>query len=95
MAPDRMPHEVRSDLELLFVGTEGRPSAQEKHLKRVEWVRTNLDSVLKSFALGQGDWDVHPLFVASHPLHASLLGHAKVKVLSVSELSDGSPLTGT
>jgi hypothetical protein len=92
MAPDRMPHEVKSDLETLFEGKGDRPSAQDKHLKRYDWVLTNLKQVLDSWGLAGGDWRVLPLFVLSQPLHAPLLGHAKMKVLSMADLQAGAPL---
>jgi hypothetical protein len=42
--------------------------------------------------LQPGTWNVRPLLVLSHPLHAPLLGHAKMKVLSLAELASGASL---
>jgi hypothetical protein len=92
MSPDRMPHEAKSDLDALFLGTPRAASTQEKHLRRVAWVRANLKHVLDAWQLEQREWSVQPLLVLSHPLHAPLLGHAKMKVLSMAELSSGASL---
>jgi hypothetical protein len=89
MSPDRLPHQVKSDLDALFLGGPGKPSAQDKHLKRVKWVETNLASVVAARGLLSGPWSIRPLLVLSEPLQASYLGHAKMPVLTIAALERG------
>jgi hypothetical protein len=92
MEPDRMPHEVRSDLEVLFIGVKKKPSSQDKHLKRTGWVREHLQEVLASLGIAAGKWSVVPIMVLSRVMHSPLLGHARMKVVTLDELKDGAVL---
>lgn len=92
MELDRMPHEIRSDLEALFLGVKKKPSAQDKHLKRAEWVRENMQEVLASLDITDAGWSVVPVMVLSRVMHSPLLGHAKMTVITLEELKKGASL---
>lgn len=85
---DRTPHEVINDLEELFLGTAKRESAQDRHIKRVEWLSCHLEDLITDFHLNGFSWKVVSVLVTSRILRSSLLGHAKMNVISYSELKD-------
>lgn len=87
----RAPHEVRCDQEALFVSVSGRRSAQEKHLRRVDWLRQHVTSVV-SFMGGDSTvagWTVEGAFVFSSPLISPLLGRASIPVWTLHEIANG------
>jgi hypothetical protein len=93
----RMPHEVRADLEALFISTASKRCAQEKHIGRVDWVRKNAALVLSSMGVDdQGvQWTVQGAFAFSVSLISPLLGRAKLPVMTLDELRDPEwPLPG-
>ncbi|MFH0990414.1 MAG: hypothetical protein V1799_10415 [bacterium] len=64
----RTPYEFHQELKELF---DGPQSHLAKHLRRVEWVRKNLDVVLNRFRIvSKEDWKVRSSIVIDEPLMA-------------------------
>jgi hypothetical protein len=84
----RMPHEVRTDLEELFISNGNKPCAQERHRRRIEWLKENVDVALASMNVdaSQGEWQVEGAFAFSAALISPLLGRAVLPIWTVSEL---------
>jgi hypothetical protein len=89
----RAPHEVRTDLEALFISNETRRCAQDKHLARVDWLRENSALVASSMGVGLlgAVWRVEGALVFSVPLISPLLGHSKLPIWTLSELRAARP----
>ena len=84
----RVPHEVRADLDTLFISTERKPCAQEKQLRRVAWVKENVGVVLSSMGIepSPGEWRVHGAFAFSAALISPMLGKAVLPIWTLAEL---------
>lgn len=87
----RNPYEINYELTNMFIGTKKKPSIMEKHLKRVEWIRTNLRVVLDTFGLNlKGKWNVKPIIVLDEEMVSPYLYKDKkgIKVLSCNKLKE-------
>ena len=86
----RTPYEVRNQLKDLFEGTENKASTVQKHLRRVQWVKDNIDLVLeKGFELKRkGAWSVKPALVSDTALYASYLRDNPFPMWSVEDLKN-------
>ena len=71
----RTAAEIQHQMEEIVTGSRGKAPTVEKHLKRVEWVRVNLDYVLKEcFDIDRkGCWRVKPMLVSDGELYATYL----------------------
>jgi hypothetical protein len=87
----RVPHEVRADLEALFISRGGKRCAQEKHLRRIDWLRQHLDLVVMWMGgnMTHGKWSVAGAFAFSVSLISPMLGHATLPVWTLRDLQDG------
>ncbi len=87
----RVPHEVRSDLEDLFLSSERKRCAQEKHIRRIAWLQKNVEKVVLSMACDSTEaaWRVEGAFVFSVGLISPLLGHASFPVWTLQDLRNG------
>jgi hypothetical protein len=93
LTPDRMPNEIRADLEMLFIGSPGKkekPSAQAKHLTRLRWLREHHDEVVAWLLGERGEsWTIEAAIVTSRPLVSRHLGFAKMPVWTLAECRRG------
>ena len=87
----RMPNEVSADMNALFVSSERRRCAQDKHLMRLEWLKAHVDLIAAWLGCGAtvGPWSVEGAFVFSVPLISPLLGKTRLPVWTVHEIRDG------
>jgi hypothetical protein len=89
-AAARVPHEVKHDLEDLFIDSARRTSVQTKHQRRVEWVSGHVAEILGWLRIpAQGRWKVCAGLVFSQALISPLLGHARMPIWTATELRDG------
>ena len=85
-----MPHEIRSDLHDLFVGTPDSPSAQARHLARLAWLEAHLAD-LAAWLTGIQDrsWTVEAFMVVSRALVSPHLGKAQMPVRTLRQIKLG------
>ena len=58
------PREISNELNELFRGTKTKRSTVEKHKRREDWVKTNIDKVLAHFGFSlNGSWQVESIIV--------------------------------
>jgi hypothetical protein len=89
-ASARVAHEIKNDLEDLFVGSERKISIQSKHQNRIDWVNAHLTQVLAHLGESlQGSWTVRGGFVLSQPLVSPLLGCASMPYWTLNEIEGG------
>ncbi|MBX3270376.1 MAG: hypothetical protein KF729_08960 [Sandaracinaceae bacterium] len=87
---DRMPHEIRADLDALFVGSSRKASAQALHLTRLRWLRERHDEVVAWLAGSGGEgWTIEAAIVTSRPLVSPHLGKAELPVWTLGQLRRG------
>ncbi|RFB12716.1 hypothetical protein DZB84_18370 [Bacillus sp. HNG] len=85
----RNPYEINYELNNMFIGTKKKPSIMEKHLKRTDWIRTNIKLVLNTFGINlKGKWNVKPLIVLDEEMVSPYLYKDKkgIKVMSYNKL---------
>ncbi len=82
----KTPYEVMMETKKVF---EGDKSLMAKFIKRIEWVKNNLQVVLNYFELDTSiKWKVKSLFVVNEPLFSALLKNQSdtVQILTYHEL---------
>ena len=89
----RMPNEISADMNSLFVSSKNGRCFQEKHLARLEWLKSHVASVLALMGQGAGtvasQWSVEGAFVFSVPLIAPLLVKTRLPVWTLQDIRDG------
>jgi hypothetical protein len=87
---DRMPHEISSDIRDLFVGSSSKPSAQDRHLARLAWLRARQDEVVK-WLVGASPkgWRIDAALSTSRALVSPYLGKARMPVWTLRQLRRG------
>ena len=89
----RIPHEMKNELEELFIGKKKKngkreKSAVEHHQERVDWIRKHLNEVLTWLRLdSNNNWQVQPLIVTDYELATPHLWNSPIPVVSLVELS--------
>lgn len=89
----RAPHEMKNELEELFVGKvknngKREKTAVEHHQERVDWVHNHLHEVLAWLGLDSSiEWKVEPLIVTDYELVTPHLRSSPMPVVSLLELS--------
>jgi hypothetical protein len=88
----RAPHEMKNELDELFLGRDKKnrreKSAVEHHQERVEWIRSHLSEVLSEFGLDpNATWAVEAMIVTDYELATPHLWSSPIPVVSLSELS--------
>jgi hypothetical protein len=88
----RAPHEMKNELDELFLGRDKKSrrekSAVEHHQERVEWIRSHLSEVLSEFGLDpNATWAVEAMIVTDYELATPHLWSSPIPVVSLSELS--------
>ena len=87
---DRMPHEISSDIRDLFIGSSSKPSAQDRHLARLAWLRERQDDLVKSLVgVSQRGWRIDAALVTSRALVSPYLGRARMPVWTLRQLRRG------
>lgn len=65
----RTPYELNLEIKKIFVDEN---SLIKKHLRRVEWVKKNIQILLDNFGLdNMKKWKVKPLFIVNEPPYSS------------------------
>jgi hypothetical protein len=83
----RTPYEMSHEINELFVGVEGKKSIVDKHQARTDWIKKNLNEVLRFLKLSSdGRWAVLPLIVVDQPLPGSYIRPSQITVLSLEEI---------
>lgn len=84
----RMPLEISTDLQELFIGRPDRRSAQERHLRRMQWVSDHLGDTLSWLSISGATqkWSVHGAMVLSGAFASPLLKSARLPVWSIRDL---------
>ncbi|MFZ2240797.1 MAG: hypothetical protein WAV90_14895 [Gordonia amarae] len=84
----RTPAEISYELDKLFKGKPGKKSTAELHLRRVDWLREHLNSVVRG--LGEdprdGNWKVVGIIVTSDPLVTPLMASSPLPVIAFQDL---------
>lgn len=89
----RAPHEMKNELEELFMGRlkgngKWEKSAVEHHQERVDWVHSHLHEVLTWLHLDpSAHWKVEPLVVTDYELVTPYLWTSSISVISLLELA--------
>jgi len=88
----RVPHEMKNELDELFLGRNKKnkreKSAVEHHQERVDWIRNHLPEVLSEFGLDfDATWAVEAMIVTDYELATPHLWSSPIPVVSLSELS--------
>ncbi|WP_406700212.1 hypothetical protein V5E97_15415 [Singulisphaera sp. Ch08] len=87
LAGARTFYEMGNELQEFFVGTNGRRSILDKHSRRVEWVKNNLDAVLDELRItAKGKWSVDSLIVVDHELLSPYYRQCPVKIVPFEQL---------
>lgn len=84
----RTPGEIANELEKLFSGKNGKKSTAELHGRRLDWLRKNLDQVVRSFGcdVGSKPWRVVGAIVTSDPLISPLVASSPLPVIAFADL---------
>lgn len=92
----RTPFELASEIRALTESTPQHRSMIEKHQRRVQWVRENLEAILVWVgANDSGDlWRVRSAVVVDEPVMSPRLKDLGEPVFSISDLSDSLPDLG-
>lgn len=86
-AAARVPHEVKADLDDLFVDNDKQLSVQSKHLKRVHWLETHMREILEWLEIPvRGRWSIQGALVFSRALISPLLGRAAMPIWTLHDL---------
>ena len=73
--------EMSREVEALFVGNDHSTSTIVKHLRRVNWVKSNLTFVLKSYGIKKiGKWKIEPILVVSKEMITPYFHNAPIPV---------------
>ncbi|WP_169981125.1 hypothetical protein [Tautonia rosea] len=85
----RTPFEMSNELTNFFKGSGGKPSIVAKHQRRVDWIRDNLDEVLRSFGIERtGNWRVGSMIVIDRELFTPFLHASPVPIVPMEQLRD-------
>ena len=78
----RTPYEISSELKKLFKDEEAN-SAMSRHMKRADWVRAHLKSVLEHYgADSRGAWRIEPIIVINEEMLSPHLYRTSMPVVS-------------
>ena len=78
--------EMSREMEALFIGNDHSESTVSKHLRRVEWVRSNLSLILVSCGIKDNKkWKFEPLLVISSEMITPHFHDAPIPVFSFSQ----------
>lgn len=91
LAIARTPNEMSNEIMNLFQGSESKKSIVEKHTKRIEWIKTNLEDVMSWLNIqSKGKWRVEGLIAVNQPLFTPYLKKSPIPVVSYEELARSS-----
>jgi hypothetical protein len=89
LATARNPRELSTELDALVRGKGQSKSTVDKHLDRVDWLRTHVVDVLSWLSLPGGRaWTVEPVIVTDRHVLAPLLGESEIPIVAVSALPE-------
>ncbi|MEX0761242.1 MAG: hypothetical protein WD333_02205 [Dehalococcoidia bacterium] len=83
----RTPREISNELRGLFKGTEGDEATTAKHLRRVEWLTQNLESVTREMNLDSAvDWSVKAALITDVELFSPHISESPFPVHAIEEI---------
>ena len=85
----RTPAEIAGEFEKLFKGKKGKKSTVELHTRRLDWLRKNLQEVVRSLGedpLDGGQWHAVGRIVTSDPLVTPLVETSPLPVIAFVDL---------
>ena len=87
----RMPNEICTDMNSLFVSSKKGRCFQEKHLARLDWLKRHMESTIAWLGhdSATSPWSLEGAFVFSVPLIAPLLVKTKLPVWTLKDIRDG------
>ncbi len=80
----RNPYEMAMEHKAMF---EGKKSFQNKHQRRVDWLRENINDVKKHYRLADADWRIKGVFIVNEPQVSKDIYKHEIDIISKSELS--------
>lgn len=91
LALARMPHEIRNELEAMFVGRAGKPSTVTRHGRRVDWARAHRAEILAWLGIDcpgrlARRWSVEGRIVTDEPLLTPFMAASAMPVVSFAQL---------
>jgi hypothetical protein len=87
LAVARTPAELANELNETFQIGGARPSALDRHMKRVQWLRDHVNEVLSWLGLDSGRrWKVEGLLVTDTELMSAHLRRTPIPVVSFTTL---------
>ncbi|MAF53957.1 MAG: hypothetical protein FI707_11535 [SAR202 cluster bacterium] len=89
LALARTPREIQNQLVELFKGSRDSSPTTTKHLRRVDWLRSNLSAVLTSLQLSVDEktWTVVPLLVSDTEMYGPYLVSPPFPVCSLDTIA--------
>ncbi len=88
LAGARTPFEMANEVTELFRGSNKEKSEVQKLQLRTNWVKENLNEVLKWLGITSAeDWSVAPLVVVDHELFTPYLEHSEIPVVALHQLT--------
>jgi hypothetical protein len=83
----RTPHEMRSELEKLFVGRKNEEASVQRIERRVKWLRQNMNAILDFLRLDKSQkWRVKPLLIIDKESFARHLYQTNIEVKTFMEI---------
>jgi hypothetical protein len=83
----RTAHDMANEIQSLFHGHAHKKSYVEKHERRVTWLKTSIDDVLRTFGIDSTKrWRTEPLIVVSRELMTPYLHRSPIRVISYEDL---------
>ena len=80
----RNPYEMAMEHKEMF---EGKKSFQNKHQRRVDWLREHINDVKKHYRLADADWRIKGVFIVNEPQVSKDIYKHEIDIISKSELS--------
>lgn len=80
----RNPYEMAMEHKAMF---EGEKSFQNKHQRRVDWLREHINDVKKHYRLADADWRIKGVFIVNEPQVSKDIYKHEIDIISKSELS--------
>ncbi len=85
----RTPSEIRNQLIEFVDGTHKKKSTVEKHLRRAQFLKSNLSTVLQQFNLDEkGKWKVKPILISNSALYTPYLKKLVFPFWSIGSLAN-------
>jgi len=87
LALAKTPYEMGYELKNIFEGSGSERSIIERHVRRTNWVKENLNAILTHLGLySDVKWKIEPLIVVDQELFTPYLRESPIRVASFSEL---------